>query len=112
MTLLDRLGYVVDLAENGREAVTASGLVRYDLILMDMQMPEMDGLEATRQIRSFAGPNAGIPIIALTANAMPSDQEACREAGMNDFLAKPFKRENLATCLARWIDHSPSHAAT
>ncbi|CAK0772645.1 two-component system, sensor histidine kinase [Gammaproteobacteria bacterium] len=112
MTLLSRLGYDVDLAENGSEAVTAASKVQYDLILMDMQMPEMDGLEATRQIRSRAGLNARVPIIALTANAMPSDQEACREAGMDDFLSKPFKRENLVTCLARWIDHSPSRAIT
>ena len=108
LTLLGRLGYAVDLAENGREAVTAAGKERYALILMDMQMPEMDGLEATRQIRSLAGQNARTPIVALTANAMPSDREACHAAGMDDFLAKPFDRESLFACLARWIDPTPS----
>jgi CheY-like chemotaxis protein len=70
---------------------------------MDMQMPEMDGLEATRRIRSQAGPNAQTPIVALTANAMQSDQEACRAAGMNDFLSKPLNRQRLADCLALWL---------
>jgi signal transduction histidine kinase/ActR/RegA family two-component response regulator len=106
LALLARLGYSVDLAENGMEAVAAAGKKRYALILMDMQMPEMDGLEATRQIRSQAGPNAQTPIVALTANAMQSDQEACRAAGMNDFLSKPLNRQRLADCLALWLAHS------
>ena len=103
LALLGRLGYSVDLAENGVEAVRATAGKPYALILMDMQMPEMDGLEATRQIRSRAGPNMRVPIVALTANAMQSDQEACRAAGMDDFLAKPFNREGLVACLSRWI---------
>ena len=103
LALLQRLGYLADLAENGREAVAAAAREPYALILMDMQMPEMDGLEAARRIRSEAGPNQRVPIVALTANAMQSDQEACRAAGMDDFLAKPFSREGLAACLARWI---------
>lgn len=101
-TLLGRLGFTVDLAENGREGLEAANARAYDLILMDMQMPVMDGLEATRQIRSGTGPNQQVPIIAMTANAMQSDQDACRAAGMNDFLAKPFKRGELAECLSRW----------
>ncbi len=112
MTLLGRLGYAVDLAENGREAVTTASAKPYALILMDMQMPEMDGLEATRLIRSHAGPNARTPIVALTANAMQSDQDDCRAAGMDDFLAKPFSRENLVACLARWIVPAPTTAST
>ena len=112
MTLLNRLGHAVDLAENGREAVTAAARERYALILMDMQMPEMDGLEATRQIRSHAGLNARTPIVALTANAMQSDQDDCRAAGMDDFLAKPFSRESLVACLARWIVPAPTTAST
>jgi CheY-like chemotaxis protein len=112
MTLLNRLGHAVDLAENGREAVTAAARERYALILMDMQMPEMDGMEATRQIRSRAGLNARTPIVALTANAMQSDQDECRDAGMDDFLAKPFSRESLGACLARWIDVAPGDAST
>lgn len=103
LALLGRLGYTVDLAENGLEAVEAVMKKRYALILMDMQMPEMDGLEATRKIRSLEGINAGIPIVALTANAMQSDFNACTDAGMNDFLTKPINRDNLTACLARWI---------
>jgi CheY-like chemotaxis protein len=71
---------------------------------MDMQMPEIDGLEATRRIRAGNGPNANTWIIALTANAMQSDQEACREAGMDDFLSKPFSREALATVIDRGLN--------
>ncbi len=103
MAMLSRLGYTVDLADTGRKAVMAARKENYALILMDMQMPEMDGLEATREIRLLDGPIAQVPIIALTANAMQSDQNACRAAGMNDFLSKPFTREMLVTCLARWI---------
>jgi signal transduction histidine kinase/ActR/RegA family two-component response regulator len=110
LTLLDRLGYAVDLAENGHEGVVAAGKESYALILMDMQMPEMDGLEATRQIRALVGPNQRVPIVALTANAMQSDQDACRSAGMDDFLAKPFNRESLVACLARWIAPAPGNA--
>jgi CheY-like chemotaxis protein len=103
LTLLARLGHEVDLAENGRLAVEATERKLYALILMDMQMPEMNGPEATRLIRAGLGPNAQTPIVALTANAMQADRESCREAGMNDFLSKPFKREDLAACLGRWL---------
>jgi CheY-like chemotaxis protein len=68
-----------------------------------MQMPVMDGLEATRRIRGGEGPNRAVPIVALTANAMASDQDACRAAGMNDFLAKPFDRAGLTACIERWL---------
>jgi len=103
LTLLGRMGYRVDLAENGHQAVLAADRTPYGLILMDMQMPEMDGLEATRLIRRRGGANAKVPIVALTANAMQSDQDACRAAGMDDFLAKPFDRDGLAACLERWL---------
>ena len=103
MTLLGRLGYTVDLAENGATAVAAAAARHYALILMDMQMPEMDGLEASRQIRAQAGPNQSTYIIALTANAMQSDKDACTAAGMNDFLSKPFNRESLAQCIAKGL---------
>ena len=111
LTMLEHLGYAVDLAENGRDALAAAARTRYALILMDMQMPEMDGLEATRRIRALDGPAAGVPIIALTANAMQSDQDACHAAGMNDFLAKPLRMDNLATVLSRWTGapETPSH---
>ncbi len=103
LAMLTRLGQSVDLAENGREAVVAADRQRYALILMDMQMPELDGPEATRQIRAGTGPNKGSPIVALTANAMQADQQVCRDAGMDDFLTKPFSRDVLVACLARWI---------
>ena len=102
-TLLERLGLTFDLAENGRRAVEAAMAKTYALILMDMQMPEMDGLEASRLIRAGGGPNADTWIIALTANAMQSDKDACREAGMNDFLSKPFNREALASVVDRGL---------
>jgi CheY-like chemotaxis protein len=103
LTLLGRLGYVVDLAEDGQQGVEAAARQAYSLILMDMQMPVMGGLEATRRIRDEGGINAAVPIVALTANAMQSDQDACREAGMNDFLAKPFDRAGLVACIERWL---------
>jgi signal transduction histidine kinase/ActR/RegA family two-component response regulator len=103
-TLLGKLGFTHELAENGREAINAAEAKAYSLILMDMQMPEIDGLEATRRIRAGNGPNANTWIIALTANAMQSDQEACREAGMDDFLSKPFSREALATVIDRGLN--------
>jgi CheY-like chemotaxis protein len=108
LVLLQRLGYSVDIAENGHEAVAAASKLPYALIFMDMQMPEMDGIEATRQIRSGAGPNKNSPIVALTANAMLSDQQACRLAGMNDYLSKPFSQQELAASLARWLEALPS----
>lgn len=103
ITLLQRLGVAVDLAENGLQAVEAVATGAYAVVLMDMHMPVMDGQEATRRIRSSSGPSANVPIVALTANVMQADQDACREAGMNDFLAKPFNRAGLASCLQRWI---------
>lgn len=102
LEILKRLGYTTDLAENGVQAIAAAQQKAYSLILMDMQMPEMDGLEATRRIRANAGPNQHTPIIALTANAMQSDQVACKEAGMNDFLGKPFSKKALVDCMNRW----------
>jgi CheY-like chemotaxis protein len=74
---------------------------------MDMQMPEMDGIEATCRIRTGHGLNHKSPIVALTANAMSSDKQACLAAGMNDFLSKPFSQLELAACLARWLEVSP-----
>ena len=75
-------------------------------------MPEMDGLEAARRIRALPGLNARVPIVAMTANAMSSDQEACRAAGMDDFLAKPFSRASLAACLGRWTTPPPESSST
>jgi PAS domain S-box-containing protein len=100
--LLQRLGFAVELAENGLLAVQAAERRAFQLVLMDMQMPVMDGLEATRCIRAAAGPNQHVPIIALTANAMQADKDACRAAGMNEVLTKPLNRDHLAICLNRW----------
>lgn len=101
-------GYTIDLAENGLEAIAAAEKKPYAIILMDMQMPQMGGVEAARQIRSTDGPNRRVPIIALTANAMESDHDACREAGMDDFITKPINRERLIACLAYWMQHVPN----
>jgi signal transduction histidine kinase/CheY-like chemotaxis protein len=101
--LLKRLGYTVDLATDGAQGVAAAQNRHYNLILMDVQMPIMNGFEATKQIRTGDGPNKATPIVALTANAMQSDKEACFEAGMNDFLTKPFNKEALMEIVARHI---------
>ena len=105
MALLGKLGYTVDLAENGLEAIEAVSKNNYDLVLMDIQMPEMGGIEATQRIRAFEGAKAHIPIVALTANAMESDQEICRAAGMVDHISKPINRDALIACIARWTEH-------
>jgi signal transduction histidine kinase/DNA-binding response OmpR family regulator len=102
MLMLKRLGYSVEVASNGRQAVDALQHGSYAAVLMDCQMPEMDGFEATRTIRAGASDGAAIPIIALTANAMPGEREKCLAAGMNDYLSKPINRELLAEKLAAW----------
>jgi signal transduction histidine kinase/ActR/RegA family two-component response regulator len=100
--LLARQGLQADLVSNGREAVAAVCERRYDLVLMDMQMPEMDGISATRAIRALAGPEREVPIIALTANALVGQAEICRAAGMNDFLTKPIQPRALYAAIAQW----------
>ena len=92
----------VDLAENGAEAVRMAGENDYDIVLMDMQMPVMDGIEATRILRSNLR-FATLPIIAMTANALVSDREMCLQAGMNDHIAKPIDPDQLFGVLLRWI---------
>lgn len=96
---LEKLGYVVDAVGNGQDAVDAWAKGDYDLILMDCQMPVLDGYEATREIRKQERSGERIPIVALTANAMKKDEIECRQAGMDDHLAKPLDREALARCL-------------
>ena len=89
----------------GWEAVRALGKISYDLVLMDVQMPEMDGLEATRRIRSSASPilKRDVPIIAMTASAMKGDREKCFEAGMDDYISKPVQARELAEVISRWL---------
>jgi len=100
--MLVRDGHDVVLVDNGAEALAAVRASSFDLVLMDMQMPVMDGMEATRRIRSLEGPVRNIPIVALTANAMAAEITRCREAGMNDHLAKPIDRELLRQSIAAW----------
>ena len=93
------------MVSNGREAVEVLCAPHaYDIVMMDWQMPELDGLEATRRVRAWEAAHAhrAIPIIALTANALVGDREKCLEAGMNDFLSKPFQLTELADKLNRW----------
>ncbi|MDB4401519.1 ATP-binding protein [bacterium] len=93
--LLEKLGHDVAVVSNGLEAIRAVEQGEVDLILMDVNMPVLDGLEATRRIRSAAGPESGLPIVALTANAIEGDQQVCLEAGMDFYLSKPFSKKEL-----------------
>jgi len=105
--MLVQLGCRVDVAANGREAVELVATVPYDLVLMDVQMPEMDGLEATTEIRRWEGEHAGqLPIVAMTAHAMSTDRERCLAAGMDDFVSKPVRRGDLVRVLRRASTHA------
>jgi CheY-like chemotaxis protein len=98
---LKKWGHTVVLAKNGQEAVDLFPGQVWDVVLMDMQMPVMGGLEATRLIRTQEAAGHRIPIVAMTANAMESDRQACLEAGMDDHLAKPFNADSLQAMLAK-----------
>lgn len=100
--MLERLGFHVDVAVDGVEAVEAARLTRYRAILMDCQMPKLDGYDATRQIRSLQTDARRTPIVAVTASAMKSDPPRCLAAGMDDYLTKPLSLEALAAMLDRW----------
>jgi CheY-like chemotaxis protein/HPt (histidine-containing phosphotransfer) domain-containing protein len=102
MALLELMGCQVSLASNGREALLAASEGGFDLILMDCQMPEMDGYEATRRIRAMEGADRHVPIIAMTANVMDGDRETCLACGMDDFLPKPYHQSDLRRVLRQW----------
>ena len=115
LVMLKSFGCEVEVARNGREAVAAAHGGGFDLILMDCQMPDMDGFEATRAIRELEAARAGsarIPIVALTANALEGDRTRCLAAGMDDYLAKPFKKEQLRNVLANWIERADTRPST
>ncbi len=103
LLMLKSLGYEADVATTGTEALQATARERYDLVLMDCVMPEMDGFEATRRIRRQAGFNAEVPIVAMTARAFAEDREACLAAGMSDYLSKPVREAELRGKLTVWL---------
>ena len=105
---LKKLGYEADIVRDGRQVVDAVGTREYDIILMDCHMPDMDGLEASREIRRREGSARRLRIIAMTASALPSDREKCLAAGMDDFITKPVKAEALRAALERWLEPDSS----
>ncbi len=102
--ILEQAGYTVDVANNGIEALEALKRSRYDLVLMDSSMPEMGGVETTRRIRNFPNDLAEIPIVAMTADALPGDRERYMNAGMSDYLPKPVRKSELLAMVACWVD--------
>jgi CheY-like chemotaxis protein len=105
--LLEESGLAIDTAEDGVQAISKARKTAYALILMDMQMPVLDGLEATRQIRQLPG-YAEIPILAMTANVFSEDKARCLDAGMNDFLLKPIDPERIFASLLKWLERRRS----
>ena len=110
--MVERLGYRADVAGNGSEALHALDRVPYDAVLMDCQMPEMDGYEATREIRRAERDGRHVPIIAMTASAMAGDRERCLAAGMDDYISKPVKLHIVAAVLERWLGSDGDHHQT
>lgn len=110
--MLERLGYFCDVAANGLEALESLHRLPYDLVLMDMQMPEMNGLEATKAIRSEESNHQHITIVAMTANAMQDDREACLAAGMDDYLSKPIDRNKLKHTLQRYLSAAATDSSS
>ena len=110
--LLDRMGYASDIVANGREALAQVQQAPYQLVLMDIQMPEMDGVDATRAIRALPAPLGQIPIIAMTANVMMEQRQAYLAAGMNDHVAKPIDKRLLESAILTALQRQPDgHAA-
>ena len=104
---LEGLGYTPEGVATGQQALEITKKERFDLILMDCQIPELDGYETTRRLRSLEGPNQQTPIVALTAHAMKGDRERCLAAGMDDYISKPYTQEVLAIALNHWLVRSP-----
>lgn len=107
---LINLGYAIEVAGNGAEALEKIKTGHYDLVFMDVQMPIMDGFQATQQIRNLAPDSGAVPIIAVTANAFESEREKCFSVGMDDYLTKPIDKERLVEALHRWVGAAPSQA--
>jgi CheY-like chemotaxis protein/HPt (histidine-containing phosphotransfer) domain-containing protein len=114
LAMLKRIGYCGDAVANGLEAVRALTQIPYDIVLMDVQMPELDGLEATRRIRDPKSRvlNLHVPIIAMTARAMRGDQDRCLAAGMDDYLAKPVQFDQLVSVLQHWLEQTSAPPAS
>ena len=106
VSLLGRDGHQVTVVENGEAAVKAVAAGTFDLVLMDMHMPGMDGLEATRHIRALPHPAGRVPIVALTANAYAEDRENCLSAGMNGYVVKPIRREELLSAIQQAMEET------
>jgi len=105
--MLENLGCSVDVSANGREAVQMLDLLPYDVVFMDCEMPEMDGFEATAEIRRRHAAKRHVPIVAMTAKAVQGDRERCLGAGMDDYISKPVRLEDLEAALLRWADLRP-----
>ncbi len=101
--ILESLGYDVEIAGDGYEALDALARTTYDAVLMDVRMPNLDGYEATAEIRVREGDQRHTPIIAMTASAIEGDRERCLAAGMDDYLSKPVERAAVDAVLARWV---------
>ncbi len=104
--ILREAGFAVTGVSNGRELLEALRAGAFDVILMDIFMPEMDGIEATKTVRAMPGSRGQLPIIAMTAYALESDKETCLEAGMNDYVSKPIQKQELLETVTRWVGHS------
>ena len=107
LAMLAPLNHLVDVAADGHEAVAAARRTAYDIVLMDINMPKMDGVEATRIIRAMGGAFAAVPIIAVTANAMVGDREQYLAAGLSDYLSKPIDRTQLIETIEKWTGAMP-----